>query len=296
MWLSISHVTNDENFDQERIGYAVNAEMIFDKKDFESKETDMISMMSSGMVDINGFNTSTNEINNHLSTKIHQGLNRCSGENSIKVRVRIKYQEIYLDVSLDPSVGNTKDVIYLIPRGEKPVNEYANPSHIACLYPNLFPYGCGILEDPSRPISVGFKDHVQYLLSYEDKRFETNYSFIYVVFNILQKRNACYGARLMMSRPYFAGVAQQLNNVKVEEINEALQNIEDKSYRPDKHKNVDLLLRQIRTISGNVMGSSQSRTSLRIEIHSLIYRMGLPNLFITINPADIHHPVNTVRA
>lgn len=179
----------------------------------------------------------------------------------------------------------------MIPRGAKPINEYANPSHLACLYPNLFPYGFGVVEDSSRPVSVGFKDHIQFLLSLEDKRFEKNHSFLYVVFNILQKRNACYGARLMITRPYFGGIAEKINYVKVEDIDDALRSIEDKTYQSAKHEKVDLLLKQIRTIGGKVMGSHQSRALLRVEIHSLIYALGLPNLFMTINPADINHPV-----
>lgn len=186
-------------------------------------------------------------------------------------------------------------MVYLIPRGAKPINEYANPSHLACLYPNLFPYGCGIVEDPSRPLSVGFKDHVQNLLSLEDKRFEKNHSFLYVAFNILQKRNACYGARLMMTKPYFGGIVEKMSLVKLEDVDQALRSIENKTYQPEKHQTVDLLLKQIRTIGGKVMGSHQSRASLRVEIHSLIYALGLPSLFITINPADVHHPVGNIQ-
>ena len=43
------------------------------------------------------------------------------------------------------------------------------------------------------------------------------------------------------------------------------------------------------------MGSHQSRSLLRFEIHSLIYSIGLPSIFLTINPADIHHPVGIIK-
>ncbi|CAF4059700.1 unnamed protein product [Rotaria sordida] len=40
-----------------------------------------------------------------------------------------------------------------------------------------------------------------------------------------------------------------------------------------------------------VMGSNQSRSSYRIELHSQIFFSGLLNIFITINPCDLHHPL-----
>ncbi|CAF2631865.1 unnamed protein product [Rotaria sp. Silwood2] len=39
------------------------------------------------------------------------------------------------------------------------------------------------------------------------------------------------------------------------------------------------------------MGSAYSRTALRTRIHALIYNQGLPSIFLTLNPVDIHGPV-----
>jgi hypothetical protein len=51
------------------------------------------------------------------------------------------------------------------------------------------------------------------------------------------------------------------------------------------------LLNHIKTIGGRVMGSTYSRTALRTQIHALIYNQGLPSIFLTLNPADIHSPI-----
>ena len=51
------------------------------------------------------------------------------------------------------------------------------------------------------------------------------------------------------------------------------------------------LLQHVRTIGGRVMGSAYSRTVLRTRLHALIYNQGLPSIFLTINPADIHSPL-----
>ena len=39
------------------------------------------------------------------------------------------------------------------------------------------------------------------------------------------------------------------------------------------------------------MGSAQSRSALRNQIHGLIFNQGLPSIFLTINPADINSRV-----
>ncbi|CAF4030657.1 unnamed protein product, partial [Rotaria magnacalcarata] len=39
------------------------------------------------------------------------------------------------------------------------------------------------------------------------------------------------------------------------------------------------------------MGSAHSRSALRTKTHSLCFNLGLPSLFVAINPADIHSAV-----
>ncbi|CAF4411940.1 unnamed protein product, partial [Rotaria magnacalcarata] len=50
-------------------------------------------------------------------------------------------------------------------------------------------------------------------------------------------------------------------------------------------------MKHIKVVGGHVMGSAYSRSALRTKIHSLCFNLGLPSLFVTINPADIHSPV-----
>ncbi|CAF4373719.1 unnamed protein product, partial [Rotaria sordida] len=51
------------------------------------------------------------------------------------------------------------------------------------------------------------------------------------------------------------------------------------------------LIKQLKTVSGSIMGSNQSRSNYRIELHSQIFISGLPNIFITINPCDLYYPL-----
>ena len=181
--------------------------------------------------------------------------------------------------------------IYLIPHSSKPVNEYFNPKLLVGLYPTLFCYGRGSPEDQTRPVKIQLRENIRYLLSYDDRRFEKNHSFIFVVFNLLQRRDACFHAQLIATKPYFRATADEIQFLKSKDIEIALDNISKKAYHSESNNTLNKLLHHIKTIGGRVMGSAYSRTALRTRIHALIYNQGLPSIFLTLNPADIHSPV-----
>jgi hypothetical protein len=51
------------------------------------------------------------------------------------------------------------------------------------------------------------------------------------------------------------------------------------------------LQNQLKAIGKNIPGSDFERRSLQHEMKALMVHFGLPAFFITINPADIHHPL-----
>ncbi|KAJ6575715.1 hypothetical protein DFH09DRAFT_915178, partial [Mycena vulgaris] len=50
-----------------------------------------------------------------------------------------------------------------IPHDRQPANEFNNPHLFPMMYPTLFPYGLGGLEDKGRPSRLGFKRHIKHL-------------------------------------------------------------------------------------------------------------------------------------
>lgn len=158
------------------------------------------------------------------------------------------------------------------------------------LFPTLFPCGRGGVENEDRPRTVSFAKHLKYFLSYHDHRFEMNHSFIFVTFNILQRRAACAKARLLVSRPFFANQALEINEITAAEVKTALSEMESNQFHNQKNHRISMLLKQIKTVAG-VMGSKESRANCRLQLHAQIFSFGLPNIFITINPCDLHHPL-----
>ncbi|CAF1429317.1 unnamed protein product, partial [Rotaria sordida] len=159
------------------------------------------------------------------------------------------------------------------------------------LYPTLFYYGREAPEDQSRPVKVNLREHIRYLLSYNDRRFETNHSFIFVVFNLLQRRDACFHAQLIATKPYFRVSVDDIQSLKSKDIEMVLDNISKKTYSSESSSTLNKLLYHIKTIGGRVMVLAYSHTALHTRIHALIYNQGLPSIFLTLNPADIHSPV-----
>lgn len=184
-----------------------------------------------------------------------------------------------------------ESAVYAIPHTGIPINEYSNPKLLMSLYPTLFPYGVGGIEDFTKPNGVTFEKHIQYLLSYADGRFERHHSFIFIVFNILQKRATCREAKILVSRPYFGETASIIKNLTVEDIENVLKHDTKKKYPKKKDSKFQTLMQQIKTVGGRVKGSNFSRAKCKNEIHAVIYEKGLPNIFLTINPADIHNRV-----
>ena len=110
-------------------------------------------------------------------------------------------------------------------------------------------------------------------------------------FNVLQRRTACFHAHLMTTRPYFQQSAQLIESLRSADVTTALVNISKGIYSNTADQRISALMKHVRIIGGHVQGSAHSRSSLRTKIHSLCFYLGLPSLFVTINPADIRSPV-----
>lgn len=274
LWITMDLTTNVDASNACRSGYTnensdnIDSENNTEKevinesdKTCEADET-IATLSASALIDVDGVDISTDDIQNHI-------LNNTFVEKQ--------------------DMKTSDNTYFMIPHSEKPVNQYANPLLLLALFPTLFPYGLGNPDDPNRKIKTCYKTHLQYLLSYQDKRFEKHHSFLSVVFNMLQRRNACYSAKLMMNQPYSQSYAQQISNVKSVDVEQALKIISEKNKNTTFHINPDVnrLVKQVKAVGGNV----QARSKLRVNLHSLIYNRGLPHIFLTINPADTCNPV-----
>ncbi|CAF2187869.1 unnamed protein product [Rotaria magnacalcarata] len=259
LWNTLPLVDESKSQNVERSGYVTN---YIDFNDLP--ENEIISLNTSALIDTDGGATSSIDIRQHL-------IRRINATNEV--------------------VASDDDNIYFIPHGRHPVNEYFNTGFLPGLYPTLFPYGMGGVENQYQQVRVTYAKHLRYFLSYHAYRFEMNTAFIFITFNILQRRTACAKVRILVSRPYFTSQSGEINQLTSAEIKLALNQIESSSYDYQSNPRLATLIKQLKTVSGSVMRSNQSRSNYRVELHSQIFFSGLPNIFITINPCDLHHPL-----
>jgi hypothetical protein len=100
---------------------------------------------------------------------------------------------------------------------------------VASLYPTLFCYGRGAPEDQSRSVEIKLREHIRYLLPYNDRCFETNHSFIFVVFNSLQRRDACFHVQQITTKSYFRTSAHEIQSLKNKDIEMILDTVSKKN-------------------------------------------------------------------
>ena len=235
----------------------------------------MLSKFISAVLDFNGTTIASKDTGVHLLQKIKNGSTKS------------------LIDTFDTFTGNeeNEDDVYVISRSHLPINDCSNPELLLGLFPMLFPYGCGAPYDSSRLSPISLMQHIRHLLAYDDQRFEKHHSFMFVMFNVIQRRPTCWNTPLIASRPYFRDTATDLRTLTSKEIEVALISATKQTFSSIVNPRLNMLIKQIRTVGGNVMGSAYSRTALRTQIHALIFNPGLPSIFMTIIPTDIHSRV-----
>ncbi|KAG1792597.1 uncharacterized protein HD556DRAFT_1215361, partial [Suillus plorans] len=105
-----------------------------------------------------------------------------------------------------------------IPHGPAPVNEYSNPDLFPMIYPTLFPYGLGGFEQSVRMSKIGMSRHAKHLFSLADRRFQEHYSFLFSVFNVLQRRELLLHTSLRVKRSNFHSAARKFASVSPETV------------------------------------------------------------------------------
>ncbi len=184
-----------------------------------------------------------------------------------------------------------------IPHAQAPANEFYNPHLLPMIYPTLFPYGQGGFEDLRRVTPLSFKRQVKHFFSLADRRFQEHYSFLFTVFNILQRRTILLQTSLKVKRSSFNHFSEEFNNISaaaVQRMSERLSQSDEtsvfKNATPEERR-ILRLLKEVNVINTHVPGSSAARIAMRNEIRAMIMSKGLPSFYITINPADVYNPL-----
>ena len=156
-----------------------------------------------------------------------------------------------------------------IPHDSKPVNEFFNPDLFPMIYPTLYPYGIGGFEHSHREVCVSLKKHVKHLFNLSDRRFQEHHSFMFMVFNILQRWAILLHSSLKVKAQHFDSVAATLNVISVDTVQTVCDQVahgDTKSFQNEDECKVLQLLKEVNVVVSNVAGSSASRVVMCNEI------------------------------
>ncbi|KAI0257798.1 hypothetical protein BC834DRAFT_791938, partial [Gloeopeniophorella convolvens] len=160
-------------------------------------------------------------------------------------------------------------------------------------YPVLFPYGVGGFE-AVRTQPIPLLDHVRWALEFHDARFQRHPMFPFHAFSLLQRRQILASAKAQISKADFEAIVPLLGGV----TREALMHAGEEECRGDNITNpsVEVLCQRVHRTIARVVGSDASRESIRAEIWATVIQYGLPSVWLTINPDDLHDPIVQVFA
>ncbi len=181
-----------------------------------------------------------------------------------------------------------------MPHGKDPCNEYHNPTLFPLMYPTLFPYGLGGFDDDARSSKIGMKTQVKHLMSLRDRRFQTHYSFLFSVFNIMQRRAVSLSAKIKVGKASFTKFACDMRRLSLKALSAVVNRLETTGKLIGENEEERLVLRlmkEVNVVSKHVPGSSASKLSMRNEIRGMMMQLGLPSFYLTINPADTRNPL-----
>ncbi len=143
-----------------------------------------------------------------------------------------------------------------------PINEFCNPELFPMIYPTLFPYAIGGPENHHRSDAVSLKYHAKHLFSLTDRRFQQHYSFLFIVFNILQRRAALLHTSLKVKRGRFDKLAETFATVQADAIHRVTERVARGDWNTchsAEEQQVLNLMREVNVVTAHVAGSSASR-------------------------------------
>ncbi|THU90071.1 hypothetical protein K435DRAFT_821225 [Dendrothele bispora CBS 962.96] len=152
------------------------------------------------------------------------------------------------------------------------------------MFPTLFPLGIGGFEDSERKPPVSFDTQANYFLDLHDRRFRYHYSFLFVVFNIKQRR-------MQHLQVHFTTSSKRYASVTLKNLASRIDKEKFISSPSDDERKAFHLLKEVNTVAARVPGSQSTKVHIRNEIRSYFGYFGLPHLFFTFNPCAVHSPI-----
>ncbi|KAH9848177.1 hypothetical protein C2E23DRAFT_740053, partial [Lenzites betulinus] len=126
------------------------------------------------------------------------------------------------------------------------------------------------------------------------KDFQTHHTFLFTVFNILQRRAVLLNTGLKVRKEEFQSFADRFASVSEESVARVCSRVAESGFATaenDEERKVLQLMKEVQVVTRNVPGSAAARVAMRNEIRGLMATHGMPSFYLTINPADLYNPI-----
>ncbi|TFK65636.1 hypothetical protein BDN72DRAFT_741022, partial [Pluteus cervinus] len=110
----------------------------------------------------------------------------------------------------------------------------------------------------------------------------------------LQRRSVLTQSNVRVNRQSCQTVLEDFDRLMPDAVHKVTERISRGDYCTadnDAERRVLCVMKEIQAVNTSVQGSSAGKLQMRRDIHALTMHLGMPSLFITINPADIYNPV-----
>ena len=195
--------------------------------------------------------------------------------------------------------SNSSDLALIVPHAAKPLNSFAHGFWSQC-FPHLFPYGDGCLN-ASRPARLADRQWARLLLLRVDRSatawpWRASHSFIATLFATLHRRQLLRAVRAKLRAPSFATTVHDLAQITsrdfahAADVMRACGSVRDAQRSPFLAPAMRRLLSAMEIVSAAIPCTHAARTNMRHQLEALQISLGFPALFLTLNPADTHHP------
>jgi hypothetical protein len=97
------------------------------------------------------------------------------------------------------------------------------------MFPSLFPFGIGVFEMVNRPIKISLQLHTKHFMNLDETqyKFSKHHLFPIIVFDIIQRREICLGAKLTMCKSSNINEKELLNKLQSTYFDEIINNPQD---------------------------------------------------------------------
>jgi hypothetical protein len=103
--------------------------------------------------------------------------------------------------------------VLAVGHSDKPESIFNNPSLYPDMFPWLFPYGYGGLDQACHMGKISKENHLRWFLMYHDKRFQEDAGFVIATFNHQLIKQSSSGSFMLIKHRNFDKIANTIKHI-----------------------------------------------------------------------------------